>query len=131
MSTDPKAGSREEWTDSVRDPDGTRSALVSMADLVGKKWYPIILYRLANQGPMGFSDLKVSIDGISSKMLSESLRALEESHGVVARRIVEEQPLRVEYSLTDRGRSLAPIVEDLERWGRDNLAPGDSPGPPR
>jgi len=84
-------------------------------ELLGRKWHLRIIYYLLEDGPMGFSRLKGSLDGVSSKMLSESLSSLETA-GLVAREIVNEQPVRVEYSLTERGAALQPIVDGLLRW---------------
>ncbi len=84
--------------------------------VLGRKWHVRIVYHLLENGPMGFSALKGELAGVSSKMLSESLTALEED-GVVAREVVSEQPVRVEYSLTERGGALEPVVASLVRWG--------------
>ena len=87
-------------------------------DLLGRKWHLRIVYYLLTDGPMGFSALKDAVDGVSSKMLSESLSSLE-SQGLLVRDIVNEQPVRVEYSLTERGSALGPTVESLVRWETD------------
>jgi DNA-binding HxlR family transcriptional regulator len=65
---------------------------------------------------MGFSTLKGRIDGISSKMLSETLTDLEEA-GLVDRTQLTDQPVRVEYTLTDRGRSLESVITEMVKWG--------------
>ncbi|WP_136686823.1 winged helix-turn-helix transcriptional regulator [Halorhabdus amylolytica] len=83
--------------------------------VTGRKWHLRIVYHLLEDGPMGFSVLKHSLDSVSSKMLSESLSSLEEEH-LVAREIVSDQPVRVEYSLTDRGAALEPAIAALLRW---------------
>ena len=83
--------------------------------VTGRKWHLRIVYHLLRDGPMGFSALKHSLDGVSSKMLSESLSSLEEEH-LVAREIVSDQPVRVEYSLTERGAALERAVAALLRW---------------
>lgn len=88
----------------------------SVQEVLGRKWHVRIVYHLLVAGPMGFSALKDELAGVSSKMLSESLTALEED-GVVAREIVSERPVRVEYSLTERGAALEPVVTSLVRWG--------------
>ena len=84
-------------------------------ELLGRKWHLRIVYYLLEDGPMGFSRLKDSLDGVSSKMLSESLSSLETAD-LVAREIVNEQPVRVEYSLTERGAGLQPVVDGLLQW---------------
>jgi len=83
--------------------------------VTGRKWHLRIVYHLLSDGPMGFSALNGSLDGVSSKMLSESLSALEEQR-LVSREIVSDQPVRVEYSLTERGAALEPAVAALLRW---------------
>lgn len=92
------------------------SALHDIQDIVGRKWNPVLLYRLLTDGPCGFSALKRRVDGISSKMLSESLSDLEEQ-GLVERNLLSDQPVRVEYTLTDRGESLEPVVTRMVQWG--------------
>nr|WP_247010474.1 helix-turn-helix domain-containing protein [Halorientalis litorea] len=87
-----------------------------MQDIVGRKWHPPIVYHLLADGPLGFSSLKGRVDGISSKMLSESLDALDAA-GVVERAIVSDSPVRVEYALTERGASLEPLIEEMVSWG--------------
>ncbi|MCQ4334167.1 helix-turn-helix transcriptional regulator [Natronomonas sp. F2-12] len=98
----------------------TQAVLIDVSALVSHKWHPIVVHQLLTEGSLGFSGLKSRIDGISSKMLSESLTALEE-WGVVERSIVEEKPVRVRYSLTDGGRALEPVLGSMVEWGRVNL----------
>jgi DNA-binding HxlR family transcriptional regulator len=107
--------------------------ILSMQDIVGRKWQPIILYHLLDEGPLGFSALKDRIAGISSKMLSESLSDLENA-ALVTRTLLSDQPLRVEYSLTDRGASLEPLLAEMVAWGSEHdVAATEEPDeqPPR
>ena len=90
-------------------------AFDSIQAITGRKWHLRIVYHLLSDGPLGFSDLKNSLDGISSKMLSESLSSLEDER-LVAREIVSDQPVRIEYSLTERGAALQPAVDALLQW---------------
>lgn len=85
------------------------------AKLIGKKWYLIILHELTRT-PMGFNELKRSVRGISAKVLSENLSELE-SRGLVNRVVYSESPIRVEYSLTDKGRELDGIFASMRVWG--------------
>jgi DNA-binding HxlR family transcriptional regulator len=101
-------------------------AITSTATLIGKKWHPVIVHRLLDGGPQGFNELKESVDGISSKVLSDSLEDLEEK-GLVDRTVISDRPFRVEYSLTDRGRSLEPIIEEMRAWGKEHLTVADDP----
>ena len=96
-------------------------AITATATVIGKKWHPVIVHRLFDE-PQGFNDLKRSVDGISSKVLSDSLEELEE-YGLVEREVVSEKPFRVRYSLTERGRSLQPVIESMREWGQTHLAP--------
>lgn len=86
--------------------------------LFGRKWHVRIVYQLLENGPMGFSALKREIAGISSKMLSESLSRLE-TDGIVDRSVVSEQPVRVEYTLTERGRGLEPVLAASIGWSEE------------
>lgn len=86
--------------------------------VLGRKWHPRIVYYLLEDGPMGFSGLKDNLDGISSKMLSESLSSLEDQ-ALVAREVVSDQPIRVRYSLSERGASLEAIVDELFDWSQE------------
>jgi DNA-binding HxlR family transcriptional regulator len=100
--------------------------ITSTATILGRKWHPVIVHRLLKQGPQGFNALKEAVDGVSSKVLSDSLEDLEE-HGLVDREIVSEKPFRVEYSLTDRGHSLEPVIVAMREWGQEHLAaPADA-----
>ncbi len=98
--------------------------VTTTATLIGKKWHPVIVHRLLEHGPLGFNALKEEVDGVSSKVLSDSLSDMEES-ALVEREIVSEKPFRVEYSLTDRGRDLRPIIEAMEGWGSRHLVPAE------
>lgn len=95
-------------------------ALTCAAAVLDRKWHPVILDRLLADGPQGFSRLEERIDDVSSTVLSDSLQALEDD-GVVERRVLEDRPLRVEYSLTERGRDLEPVIDALRAWGREHV----------
>ncbi len=95
--------------------------ITSTATLIGKKWHTVILHRLLEHGPLGFNALKEEVDGISSKVLSDSLGDMEET-GLVDRDIVSEKPVRVSYSLTELGASLEPVIVAMAEWGDEHLA---------
>ena len=88
--------------------------------LVGSKWKLLILRNLLAR-PWRFNELKKSLDGISQKVLSDSLRSLEED-GIVTRTVYPEVPPRVEYTLTELGRSLKPILDAMYSWGEEYQA---------
>ncbi|WP_246983862.1 winged helix-turn-helix transcriptional regulator [Halorientalis marina] len=99
-------------------------SVTATASLIGKKWHPVIVDRLLQEGPLGFNALKEAVDGISSKVLSDSLDDLEEA-SIVTRSVVSEKPFRVEYALTERGEELGPVIEAMRDWGEDHLLPTD------
>jgi len=94
--------------------------VTATATLVGRKWHPVVIHRLLDGGSMGFNELKDDVDGVSSKVLSDSLDDLE-SKGLVDREIVSDKPVRVSYSLTDRGESLRPVISAMAEWGSEHL----------
>ncbi len=83
--------------------------------LIDSKWKVLILRDLMN-GTMRFGQLKKSIGSISQKVLTSKLRAMEED-GLLIRKVYPEMPLRVEYTLSDLGLSLRPILDSIEAWG--------------
>ena len=89
------------------------------ADLVCGKWTILVIRDLA-EGRSRFCELERSLAGISPRTLSLRLRALEEE-GIVERRTYPEVPPRVEYELTDKGRALLPLIDDMRRYGREWL----------
>lgn len=98
--------------------------VTSTMNLIGKKWHPVILHRLLDQGPLGFTALQNEVDGVSSKVLSDALDDLKEKR-LVNREIVNEKPVRVEYSLTELGRSLEPVIFSIRDWGIEYLEPAE------
>jgi DNA-binding HxlR family transcriptional regulator len=93
------------------------------AEIVSGKWTILIIRDLA-EGHSRFCELERSLAGISPRTLSLRLRALEDQ-GIVERRTFPEVPPRVEYSLTDKGRALVPLIEDMRRYGREWLGVDD------
>lgn len=85
--------------------------------LIGSKWKLLIIRNLLAR-PWRFNELKKDLNGISQKVLTDSLRSLE-SDGLVVRTEFDEQPPRVEYSLSPLGQSLRPILKAMEQWGAD------------
>ena len=83
--------------------------------VIGGKWKLLIIRNLQTR-PYRFNELKNDLSGISQKVLTDSLRSLEED-GIVARLVRSESPRQVEYALTERGESLRPILEEMRRWG--------------
>lgn len=94
--------------------------VTATANIISKKWHPVIIHRLLEAGSAGFNELKKDVGGVSSKVLSESLEDLEEK-GVVEREVISEKPFRVKYSLTERGMGLEDTIRSMQEWGRENL----------
>lgn len=92
--------------------------------LIGGKWKMQILCSLHNNGPTRYNRLKRTLDGVSNTVLAAALRELE-ADGLVVRREYLEVPVRVEYEIAPRCRSLIPILDDLGRWC-DSLFAGDA-----
>ena len=86
------------------------------AQIISGKWTLLVIRDLAD-GSRRFCELERSLEGISPRTLSLRLRALEE-HGVVERATFPEVPPRVEYALTDKGKALVPLIEDMRTYGR-------------
>jgi DNA-binding HxlR family transcriptional regulator len=89
------------------------------ADLVCAKWTILVIRDLAS-GCSRFCELERSLQGISPRTLSLRLRALEEA-AIVERRTYPEVPPRVEYELTEKGRALLPLIDDMRQYGREWL----------
>ena len=129
MSTEPLPISRLDGTH-----ERTQRLLIEVADVLGHKWHPVILTQLLRREHT-FSELGSAIDGVSNKMLSDSLSTLE-AEGLVDREVVSEKPVRVRYGLTARGRELEAVLDPMLRWGREHLGDGaferpDEPTSPR
>lgn len=85
--------------------------------LIGDKWKVLILRDLM-PGTKRFGELKKSIGSVSQKVLTAQLRDME-ANGLISRKVYAEVPPRVEYSLTDLGKSLKPILDAMKNWGED------------
>jgi DNA-binding HxlR family transcriptional regulator len=93
------------------------------AEIISGKWTLLVIRDLAN-GCSRFCELERSLGGISPRTLSLRLRALE-AEGIVQRRTYPEVPPRVEYRLTDKGRALVPLIEQMRYYGQEWLMNGD------
>ena len=91
--------------------------VATTVSLIGSKWKLLIMRNLLMR-PWRFNELRKSLDGISQKVLTDSLRSMEED-GLVVRTVYAEVPPRVEYTLTDTGYSLRPILDSMVAWGTD------------
>ena len=91
--------------------------VATTVQLIGNKWKLLILRNLLAR-PWRFNELRKSLDGISQKVLTESLRSME-SDGIIVRTVYAEMPPRVEYSLSELGETLRPILDAMQDWGRE------------
>lgn len=89
--------------------------VATTVQLIGSKWKLLILRNLLAR-PWRFNELRKSLEGISQKVLTDSLRSMEED-GLVTRTAYPEVPPRVEYSLSPLGESMRPIIQAMEQWG--------------
>ena len=89
--------------------------VATTVQLIGSKWKLLILRNLLAR-PWRFNELRKSLEGISQKVLTDSLRSMEED-GLVTRTVYPEVPPRVEYSLSPLGESMRPIIQAMEEWG--------------
>lgn len=85
--------------------------------LIGSKWKILIIRNLMGR-PWCLSEMKKDLDGISQKVLTDSLRSMEED-GIVTRTVYPEVPPRVEYALSELGESMRPIIKAMEIWGTE------------
>ncbi|HWL22719.1 MAG TPA: helix-turn-helix domain-containing protein [Ureibacillus sp.] len=89
--------------------------LAKAMDLLGKRWTTLILYQLL-EGPQRFNEIESSLP-ISGRLLSERLKELEKE-GIVQRAVYSEVPIRVEYSLTEKGLALEGAIREIEKWSK-------------
>lgn len=93
--------------------------VTGLLELIGGKWKPVILYCLRNE-KRRFGEIAARIPSLSRKVLTEQLKELE-ADGLVLRTQYKEIPPRVEYELTDMGKSLAPVLHEMEKWGMEHI----------
>ena len=91
--------------------------VATTVQLIGSKWKLLIMRNLLKR-PWRFNELRRDLDGISQKVLTDSLRSMEED-GIITRMVYPEVPPRVEYALSDLGESMRPIIQAMEQWGTE------------
>lgn len=94
-------------------------------EVIAKRWTALIL-KVLMQGSMRFSELADELEVVSDRVLSERLKELEQEE-IVQRQVFAEVPVRVEYSLTEKGRALKPVIEALEHWSSTWVLLGPEP----
>jgi DNA-binding HxlR family transcriptional regulator len=119
----PTMAARSATTEGARSEHGEREPCCShyhqAVELIGRRWTGAIVFVLMD-GPLRFSQVKVLVPDLSDRLLSERMKELE-AEGIVARRVVDGSPVRVEYALTTKGQALEPVVRSLKRWARSWL----------
>lgn len=90
--------------------------VATTVQLIGSKWKLLIIRNLLLR-PWRFNELRKNLEGISQKVLTDSLRSMEED-GIIVRTVYPEVPPRVEYALSDLGASMRPIINAMEKWGK-------------
>ena len=100
-------------------------AVLDTLDIIGGKWKLPIISQLQD-GTKRFKELEHGIEGITARMLSKDLKELE-AYKIVNRKIYAEVPPRVEYSLTNKGKSLKSLILEIKNWGNQYLDTGKKP----
>ncbi|SHI62467.1 transcriptional regulator, HxlR family [Butyrivibrio fibrisolvens DSM 3071] len=99
---------------------GKGCSLKKVLDIIGGKWKIMILCVIDYNEVVRYGQLNRAVDGITNTMLANSLKELE-ADGLVERKQYDEMPVRVEYNLTPKAKSLIPILLELKKWGEENL----------
>jgi DNA-binding HxlR family transcriptional regulator len=86
-------------------------------DIIGERWTILLLRDLFLQGPRRFQDFQESLAGVAPNTLSARLKTMED-HGLITRRVYSDHPPRLEYHLTEKGKSLGPVLKALRDWGQ-------------
>ena len=86
--------------------------------VLGGKWKPILINAIYHTAPARFGELKRSVIGITQSMLTQQLRELE-TDGIISRKIYAEIPPKVEYTLTEFGLTLSPVIQTMAKWGEE------------
>ena len=99
----------------IKKEDLPACPVATTVQLIGSKWKLLIMRNLMAR-PWRFNELQRDLEGISQKVLTESLRSME-ADGIVVRTVYDEVPPRVEYSLSELGESMRPVIKSMEEWG--------------
>lgn len=108
-------GELEQYLKLIRESNNIECSVKCALEIIGGKWKLRILAKLLKKDVVRFNELKREISGITNTMLSSSLHELE-NDGLIIRNQYNEMPVRVEYTLTDIGKSLLPILYELTLW---------------
>ena len=97
---------------------GRNCPLAFTLNIIGSKWALPTIWLLNRNGTMRFNELKRGMEGITNIMLTQTLKTLEQ-YDIIIRKQYNEVPLRVEYSISENGKTLLPLLEDAAQWGRE------------
>lgn len=106
--------------ETMEDVTNKKCPILYALDIIGQKWKLPILWYLHEKENARYNELKRRIPGITNIMLTKSLRELEEK-GLVKRTVYETVPPKVEYSLTQTGKDLLPTLNELYKWGEEQM----------
>ena len=104
----------------IRDALYPNCPIRNVLSRVGDKWSMLVLFTLESNDNQRFKELQRNIPDISQKMLTATLKMLE-ADGLIRREVFPEVPPRVEYSLTKKGKSLLPLIDNLLSWASENM----------
>lgn len=104
----------------IRDALYPNCPIQNVLSRVGDKWSMLVLFTLESNDTQRFKELQRNIPDISQKMLTATLKMLE-ADGLIRREVFPEVPPRVEYSLTKKGKSLLPLIDNLLSWASENM----------
>lgn len=91
--------------------------VATTVQLIGSKWKLLILRNLLVR-PWRFNELRKDLDGLSQKVLTDTLRSMEDD-GIITRTVYAEVPPRVEYALSELGKSMKPVLDAMQQWGEN------------
>jgi DNA-binding HxlR family transcriptional regulator len=98
--------------------DENNCPVTATMKVLGGKWKPILINAIYFTAPARFGELKRSVIGITQSMLTQQLRELEDD-GIISRKIYAEIPPKVEYTLTEFGLTLSPVIQTMAKWGEE------------
>ena len=113
-----KVKNENQTTKNYKEPYGC--SVEATLSVIGGRWKPVILFHLMEQEVLRFNEMKRTIKDITQRMLTNQLRELEKD-GVVNRKVYAQVPPRVEYRLTEYGKTLRPILLNMRQWGAEHM----------
>lgn len=96
-----------------------------LLDTIGDKWVSLAIVALGLRGPLRYSELSKQLDGVSQKMLTQSLRRMERD-GLLTRTVTPSVPVRTDYELTELGHSLLPVMRQVKEWAEEHMPEVDA-----